>query len=171
MFGASLVGCSTTKAQSKNLSTDDVTQIVSSSIDLANEYCNLGMYEDALTVYDKALDNVNDYRLIYNKALVLAYMERYDEAIELCKESFKLFPYVISFKKAQAFFYEKLGNLDLAYFTYDEILELNPYDKETRFALIELYSNNEEFEKAREQAEILWNQGYKTLKVLDVLDL
>ena len=165
-MGASLIGCSSTKLQSNNISNDEV---VSSAIELATEYCNRKMYKEALEVYNKALTETNDYKFLYNKALVLAYLGLYEEAVSLCQDSFENYPYVISFKKAQAIFYEKMNNWDKVYSIYNEILNLNPYDTETRNKLIKIYSNNGEEEKAIEQATILWNQGYKTLDILQML--
>jgi len=156
-----LCGCTTTVASS-----NEDEQIIKTAIELATEYCNRKQFENALDVYDKALQEVHDYRLIFNKALVLSYMGQIEDAILLCESGYNEYPYILSFKKAQAQYYVKLGALDQSCNVYLGILELNPYDTETRKALIEIYTQNNDNEKAYEQLQILWDQGYKDLEII-----
>ena len=144
----------------RSTSGTDHDQIVRTSIDLAETYRSQGRPELAVEVYDRALTQADDYRLYYNKALALADQKLYTDAAELCAESFERYPYIISFKKAQALFLDlavdKGGYFDVCL----EILELNPYDFDTRMELIEAYSEEDMDKEAYDQALILWNQGY-----------
>lgn len=157
-------GC-TTKVASSNES----NQIISTAIELATEYCDRKQFDKALDVYNKALNEIHDYKLIYNKALVLSYMGRFEDAILLCEQGSNEFPYILAFKKAQAQYYIRLENLDEACKIYLDILELNPYDTETRKSLIEIYTQSGNKEQAHDQAQILWDQGYKNLEILTKL--
>ena len=135
-------------------------QIVRTAIDLAETYRSQGLPSKAVEVYDRALTQADDYRLYYNKALALAEMGLYADASQLCSESFVRYPYVMSFKKAQAKCLEAAGDRSGYYAVCLEILELNHYDFDTRSELMEAYSENDMAEEAYEQAMILWNQGY-----------
>ena len=145
-------------------------QAVKNAIESANDYCSKGQYDLALEVYTSALENITDYRLIYNKALVLAYQGSYKEAIEVCQEGFDKFDYILAFKNAQAYYNTLAGNDAEACKVYLEILEINPYDTTTRNTLIERYKALEEYDKALGQALIMWNQGYKTSDNLKLIE-
>ncbi len=160
-----LCSCTTTVASS---SEDE--QIITTAIELATEYCNRKQFENALSVYDKALEKVDDYRLIFNKALVLSYLGQFEDAILVCEEGFSKYPYILAFKKAQAQYCIQLEKINEACSLYAQVLELNPYDAETRKALIEAYTQNKDKAQAYNQAIILWNQGYKDQEILKLLE-
>ena len=110
-----------------------------------------------------------DYKLIYNQALDLAYEGKYEEAAQMCQEAFEQYNYVLAFKNAQAYYLTLAERDEEACNVYLEILELNPYDSTTRKTLIELYQKLEMNDKALEQVKILWNQGYKTSENLKLI--
>ena len=144
-------------------------QIVATSIDLAEAYVDREDYKTALEVYDRALLEADDYRLYYNKALVLSYMGDYSQAAETCGTAFLSYPYIISFKTAQAEYLKALEDNQSAQAVYLELLDLNPYDRAVRHDYIELlltYGNEAE---AYRQAQILWNQGYKDINTVEYL--
>ena len=144
----------------RSTSGNDHDQIVRTSIDLAETYRSQGRPEMAVQVYDRALTQADDFRLYYNKSLALADQGLYYDAAELCSGSFERYPYVIAFKKAQAL-YLNLADDRSGYFDVClEILELDPYDSDTRMELIEAYTADGMDKEAYDQALILWNQGY-----------
>ena len=136
-------------------------QIVRTAIDLANAYTEVNRLEDALDVYDRALAEADDYRLYFNKALILSGLGRNQDAAQLCADGFEKYPYIIKFKAAQAEFLYTAGDTDLAFEVYNEILDLNPYDTVTRKLLIERLMESGQTASAYDQALILWNQGYR----------
>ena len=144
----------------RSTSGNDHDQIVRTAIDLANAYLDQGKPEMAIDAYDRALTQADDYRLYYNKALALADMGLYADAAQLCSESFERYPYVMSFKKAQAKYLDIAGDRSGYYAVCLEILELNPYDFDTREELLEAYSVDGLEQEAYNQALILWNQGF-----------
>lgn len=156
-------GCSTISK------TDISEQFIKTTIDSANEYISNEQYDLALEVYNSALQSVLDYRLIYNKALVLAHMGHYAEAAEICQEGFEDYNYILTFKTAQAYYYTLDTNKEKACDTYLEILDLNPYDTTTRNSLINIYKEQGKYDNALEQAFIMWNQGYKTASNLSLI--
>ena len=154
----------------RSTSGNDHDQIVRTAIDLAETYRAQGLSQKAVEVYDRALTQADDYRLYYNKALALADQGLYLNAAALCDESFIHFPYVIAFKKAQITYLVLAEEKERSFDVYLEILELNPYDYETRRDLIEAYSNAGMDKEAYDQSLILWNQGYFLDSVLYYLD-
>lgn len=136
-------------------------QIVRTAIDLANAYTEVNRLEDALDVYDRALAAADDYRLYFNKALILSGLGRNQDAAQLCADGFEKYPYIIKFKAAQAEFLYTAGDTDLAFEVYNEILDLNPYDTVTRKLLIERLMESGQTASAYDQALILWNHGYR----------
>ena len=144
----------------RSTSGTDHDQIVRTSIDLAETYRSQGRPELAVEVYDRALTQADDYRLYYNKALALADQGLYPDAAELSSSSFEHYPHIIAFKKAQALYLNLAGDRTGYYDVCLEILELNPYDFDTRMELIEAYSDDDMDKEAYDQALILWNQGY-----------
>lgn len=149
-----LTSCRTTSGS-------DHDQIVRTAIDLADTYSKADRLEDALVVYDRALAEADDYRLYFNKALILSGLDRKQEAADLCALGFEKYPYILKFKTAQAEFLYAAGNTGLAFQVYDEIMELNPYDSDARKLLIERLLASGQKNSAYEQALILWNQGCK----------
>ena len=146
----------------RSTSGTDHDQIVRTSIDLAEAYRSQGRLEMAVDVYDRALTQADDYRLYYNKALILSELGRYDDAANLCSSSFESYPYIMAFKRAQALNLRFAGNNPGFYDVSLQILQLSPYDRETRMRLIEAYAEDGLDDKAYEQALILWSQGYMT---------
>ena len=144
----------------RSTSGTDHDQIVRTSIDLAETYRSQGLPELAVEVYDRALTQADDYRLYYNKALALADQGLYPDAAELSSSSFERYPHIIAFKKAQALYLNLAGDRTGFFDVCLEILELNPYDFDTRMELIEAYSDDDMDKEAYDQALILWNQGY-----------
>lgn len=151
----------TTLASCRTTSGSDHDQIVRTAIDLADSYSKADRLEDALDVYDRALAEADDYRLYFNKALILSGLDRKQEAADLCALGFEKYPYILKFKTAQAEFLYAAGNTGLAFQVYNEIMELNPYDSEARKLLIERLLTSGQKNSAYEQALILWNQGCK----------
>ena len=76
--------------------------MVRTSIDLAQAYASTGQYAKALEVYDRALLEADDYRLYYNKAIVLSDLGRNDDAARLCGSSFERYPDIMALKEAEA---------------------------------------------------------------------
>ena len=144
-------------------------QIVRTAIDLADAYVAQGRQADALEVYDRALEEADDYRLYFNKALILTSLSRNDEAAELCIEAFEKYPYILQFKKFQAYNSLIAGDFDAAETAIQELLMLNPYDSDSRSLYIEELMKGGLTEKAYEQALILWNQGFKNKKTVGYL--
>ena len=157
-----LISCRTTSGS-------DHDQIVRTAIDLADTYRNADRLDDALDVYDRALAQADDYRLYYNKALILSGLDRKLEAAELCANGFEKYPYIIRFKTAQAEFLYAAGNTGTAFEVYNEVLDYNPYDTVTRKLLIERLMESGQSNTAYEQALILWNQGCKDKETVSYL--
>ncbi len=157
-----LCGCRTTAGT-------DHDQIVKAAIDLANSYTRLERYEDALSVYDRALLEADDYRLNFNKAVTLSLLGQNSQAAALCADSFDRYPYVIAFKTAQARYLRLAGENTLSRDAYEKVLELNPYDRQTRSQLIEDLISDGENKLAYENALVMWNQGYRDAKTVGYL--
>lgn len=157
-----LCGCAATASTGNE-------QTVKAAIELAEEYRSRGRLDEAIDVYDRALEKTYDYRLLYNKALLTAYLGDFEHAAMLCQEGFEQFPHILAFKKAQARYYIELERYSDAASSYLEVLELNPYDTAARKELISLYTTTQEEEKIVEQATTLWNQGYRTSEVVGLM--
>ena len=142
----------------------DHDQVVRTSIDLAQAYSESGQYARALEVYDRALLEADDYRLYYNKAIVLSNLGQNEDAAQLCDESFMRYPNIIAFKEAQAVYLDRGGDTDAAQAVYMQILDLNPYDRASRTALIDSLMLQGKTDEAYNQALIMWNQGYRDIK-------
>ena len=147
----------------------DHDQIVRSSIDLADSYISLSRYDDALAVYDKALSEADDYRLYFNKAITLSLLDQNIEAANLCSECFERYPHIIAFKIAQAKYLRLAGEKALSRNAYAVVLELNPYDRDTRKQLTDDLIEDGENALAYEHALIMWNQGYRDEKTIGYL--
>ena len=138
----------------------DHDQIVKAAIDLADAYMAAGDYQSALSVYDRALTQADDYRLLYNKAIVLSALELDYEAVVLCREGYEKYPHILSFKRAQAVYSRRANSTQDCYDAYETLLALNPYDTATRKEYIDVLNEDGQNLIAYDQALILWNQGY-----------
>ncbi len=147
----------------------DHDQIVRTAIDLAQAYSDRGEYDKALEVYDRALEQADDYRLYYNKAIILTNSGRNVEAAALCATSFEKYNYIMAFKRAQALNLTISGDDAGAIAVYEQMLSLNPYDVETRARLIQALMALGENEEAYTHALLLWNQGYHDKTTVEFL--
>ena len=147
----------------------DHDQIVRTSIDLAQAYSASGQYASALEVYDRALLEADDYRLYYNKAIILSDLGRNGDAAELCNTSYERYPEIIAFKEAEAIYLNRSGDEDAAQTVYMQILDLNPYDRASRTELIKSLISRKKTDEAYSQALILWNQGYRDKETVTFL--
>lgn len=159
-----LCGCRTTTGS-------DHDQIVRASIDLANSYVELSMYDKAVDVYNRAIEQADDYRLYFNKAIVLSEMGFNTEAALLCQQSFEKYPEIIAFKTAEALYYQLAGELDSSNEAYLQVLELNPYDRDSRIKLIDNLIASKSLDSAYQQTLIMWNQGFRDSKSIEYLYL
>lgn len=142
----------------------NANEILKASIDLATEYAKAGEYDKAIDVYDRAWSQLEDYRLLYNKAMTLAACGRYSQAIIVCREGIEKFPMIMAFRTALASF----SDSDTA--VLEQILELDPYNSVIRLKLMNLLYQNGDTERAKYHASILWDQGTinaDTAKVLE----
>lgn len=147
----------------------DHDQIVKSAIDLAQTYVASQDYDKAIAVYTKALSQADDYRLYYNYALALSQNGQNTLAATICDNAFERYPYIIDLKKAQAIYYRLDGDIEKSNESYLRILELDPYDRDTRLVLIRQYEEANEIQKAYEMALVMWNQGYKDKTTIEIL--
>lgn len=147
----------------------DHDQIVKSAIDLAQTYVASQDYDKAIAVYTKALSQADDYRLYYNYALALSQNGQNTLAATICDNAFERYPYIIDLKKAQAIYYRLDGDFEKSNESYLRILELDPYDRDTRLVLIRQYEEANEIQKAYEMALVMWNQGYKDKTTIEIL--
>ena len=142
----------------------NANEILKASIDLATEYSKAGEYDKAIDVYDRAWSQLQDYRILYNKAMTLAACGRYSQAIIVCREGIEIFPMIMAFRTALASF----SDADTS--VLEEILELDPYNFAIRLKLMNLLFENGDTERAKYHASILWDQGTinaDTAKVLE----
>ena len=153
----------------RTTSGSDHDQIVRTAIDLSDAYIAKGMQDEALAVYDRALEEADDYRLYFNKALILTSLSRYEESSVLCAEAFGKYPYILQFRKLQAYNSFLSGDLEAADSAVQELLMLNPYDSETRIQYIEELIRAGMTEKAYEQSLVLWDQGFKDKQTVGFL--
>ena len=153
----------------KTTSGSEHDQVVRTAIDLSDAYVAQGRTDEALDVYERALAEADDYRLYFNKALILTSVSRNEEAAEFCSTAFEKYPYILQFKKMQAYNCLIAGNIDAAEAAILELLMLNPYDNETRSQFIEELIRVGRNDKAYEQALILWNQGFKDKQTVGYL--
>ncbi len=142
----------------------NANEILKASIDLATEYSKAGEYDKAIDVYDRAWSQLEDYRILYNKAMTLAACGRYSQAIIVCREGVEKFPMIMAFRTALASF----SDTDTT--VLEEILELDPYNSVIRLKLMNILYENGDIERAKYHASILWDQGTinaDTAKVLE----
>ena len=144
-------------------------EIVYTAINLASSYVSKNMYEEALSVYDRAIKEAADFRLNYNKAIILSSLNRFEEAAQLCNESFAIYPYIISFKKAEAYYLSMSGNTNAQIDVLNEIINLNPYDIETRKQLIDLYLSIDNKNEALNNAVWLFEHGSADVDTVQIL--
>ena len=153
----------------RTTSGSDHDQIVRTAIDLADAYVSQGMPDEALAVYDRALEEADDYRLYFNKALILTTLSRHEESAVLCADAFGKYPHILQFRKLQAYNSLLSGDIEAAESAIQELLLLNPYDSETRSQYIEELIRAGMTGKAYEQAQILWDQGFKDKQTVGYL--
>ena len=148
----------------------NANEILKSSIDLATAYAKAGDYDSAIDVYDRAWSQLEDYRILYNKAMTLAAAGRYPQAIGICREGIEKFPSIMAFRTALASFLETGGMIDECCTELEEILVLDPYNSTLRLKLMNLLHEKGNTLRAKFHAEVLWNQGTinkDTVKVLE----
>ena len=148
----------------------NANEILKSSIELATAYSKAGRYDEAIDVYDRAWSQLEDYRILYNKALTLAACGRYSQAIEVCRQGVESFPSIMAFRTALASFLETEDRIDECCTELEEILVLDPYNSTLRLKLMKLLYEKGNIIRAKHHASVLWDQGTinkDTVKVLE----
>jgi len=148
----------------------NANEILKSSIDLATAYAKAGDYDSAIDVYDRAWSQLEDYRILYNKALTLAADGRYPQAIEVCRKGIDKYPSIMAFRTALVSFLETEGRINECCRELEMILELDPYNSTLRLKLMNLLYEKGDTIKAKYHASVLWDQGKinkDTAKVLE----
>ncbi|MCF0237195.1 MAG: hypothetical protein HUK24_01240, partial [Sphaerochaetaceae bacterium] len=73
LFAFTLISCTSTTGQ-------EADEIIKTAIDLGEKYNSLKLYDKSCEVYEKALEEVKDYRLYYNYSISLYCSGSYNEA-------------------------------------------------------------------------------------------
>lgn len=126
------------------------------ALELGGLYFADGNIDKAIETYDRGLRiQPDDTRLLYNKIAALIKAERFSEAIELARTSYEQYPYLLRFAKAWAIGLELNGQQEEAIPVWQEIVELDPADSDSRLRLMNLLIDAERFEDARPHAMFL----------------
>lgn len=96
-------------------------------VTLGSAYDDAGKPEEALTVYDKAIKEYpKNHLLIYNKAVTVEKLEKYDEAVALYKQVLQITPYHATTHYRLGRLAEEEGDLTRAMLCYNTFLLIEP---------------------------------------------
>jgi len=143
------VSCSTVSDAERN-------EIVSTAISLADRYCSLGDYDQALKIYAKANRKCKDWRFEYNSAVIQEHIGNKEEAFSSCLKSYEKTKNLqfLSFARKIAQdnnWYEKLAEVLTIYITaepdkkqhsIDLIKTIKEYDQSKAYQLVCDHWNN-----------------------------
>ena len=89
-----------------------------------------GQYEQAIALYDKAIQKDPQYETAYaNKGLALGGLQRYPEALAALTKAIELDPKDAWSYSQRAYMYSQLGKYEEAVLDYDKAIEFDPQDK------------------------------------------
>ena len=105
----------------------DKSTYIEESLLKASNYISDREYNKALEIYEQNLqiDPLN-IKTLYNKALVLNYLNKTDQALETVNILINHYPYNIKAYQLKIDIYSKLNDSDKVINTYDSLLETNP---------------------------------------------
>ena len=148
----------------------NANEILKSSIDLASAYAKAGDYEMAVDVYDRAWSQLEDYRILYNKAMTVAASGRYPQAINICQEGIDRFPSIMAFRTALVSFLETEGRINDCCRAIEKILTIDPYNSVLRIKLMNMLYGKGDIQRAEYHASVLWDQGKINKDVAKILE-
>jgi tetratricopeptide (TPR) repeat protein len=102
--------------------------------DKDNSLLNQRKYEEAITLYDKALEiDPNDVVALNNKGLALKNLSKYEEAITLYDKALEIDTKEVNVLTNKGVALDDLGRYEEAITWYDKALAVNPMDVDTLF--------------------------------------
>lgn len=137
----------------------NANEILKSSIDLASAYAKAGEYDKAIDVYDRAWSQLEDYRILYNKAMTIAASGKYPQAINTCQEGIDRFPSIMAFRTALVSFLETEGRVNDCIRALERLVAIDPYNSVMRIKLMNMLYEKGDIQRAKYHASVLWDQG------------
>ncbi len=163
-FSVFAVSCSTMNTEVEK------NEIIATSIKLAQVKADLGQFEESQKVYETAISEVVDYRLVYNWALSCAKLNDYYNAISLCKQGYTLYPDHLEFLDAILEYQSIIKDYSGLSETCKEYLKHNSSNEKVKEILIDSYFHNDEIGKAYIIAlSFIYERNYN-IKALEILN-
>lgn len=158
------VSCSTTSTEIR-----ENNEVIATSIKLAQAQANLGQFEESQRTYEKAINTVVDYRLVYNWALSCAKLGDYYNAISLCEQARSIYPDQIEFLEAIIKYRIITKDFENLKKNLVEYLRIKPNDYNMKQKLMNLYLETGEWANAYIIALTYWYEENYDLNALEVL--
>ncbi len=114
-------------------------------------YIDLDDYENAINELDK--DTTGDYKALFNKAVYLSHLKRYEESIKVIDSLILRDNTRLHYLKLKAWNYHYLENTKDFEKTLDQLYLLKPLDEKISKYYIDYYVKVNNYEKAK---EALW---------------
>ncbi|MCF7945073.1 MAG: tetratricopeptide repeat protein [Spirochaetia bacterium] len=137
---------------------------------LGNAYFQLKDFEKAERAYGNSLYyKPESFPSAYNLSAVYIELQEYDQALDLIRNLLTRDADNTVLIKTLAGIYEMRGSTSKASSQYEELLEIDPGDHESRIMLIELYMDTEKYADAERHLEWFKEYGIFTKEVLLLL--
>lgn len=130
-------------------SNDTTTQILTES----QYFASIGEYEKAIDEIDK--DNSNDHKLLFNKAVYLSELERYEESNNLLDYLIQNDAERIQYLKLKAFNIGYGGVFEDFIKVIDRLYEIKPLDSKISDIYIEKHMQLKDYDKVRDAVNLL----------------
>ncbi|MDD2232009.1 MAG: tetratricopeptide repeat protein [Sphaerochaetaceae bacterium] len=144
-------------------------EVQEAALRLGEAYSKQGDYQNALATYEKALESVTSKELLYNRALMLAALQRWEEADIAAADAQKLYPASLVFSTARISFFKAQGLQDKAIEVSYQILELDPCFEAVAVDLLAMLQSQQRQEEARALARTMISRGIGVDKAKAVL--
>lgn len=155
MIAALMLACLT----SCMTATMRASEIEEAALMLGQKHIENQQYPEAIAAYERALEQIDSKKLLYNRMLCLAYLGQWEQADEAGLQAQNLHPQTLEFAKARLEFFLIQEKTQEAIEVCAQILEADPYCEAAAETMLELYMKTRTTEETKALARTLARRG------------
>lgn len=135
------------------------SEIEEAALMLGQKHIENQQYPEAISAYERALEQIDSKKLLYNRMLCLAYLGQWEQADEAGLQAQKLHPETLEFAKARLEFFMIQGKTQEAIEVCNQILDADPYCEAVAETMLGLYMKARTPEETKALARTFARRG------------
>lgn len=135
------------------------SEIEEAALMLGQKHIENQDYSEAISAYERALEQIDSKKLLYNRMLCLAYLGQWEQADEAGLQAQNLYPQTLEFAKARLEFFMIQEKTQEAIEVCAQILDADPYCEAVAETMLRLYMKARTPEETKALARTFARRG------------